>query len=94
MFFSTYDPQTKEHSTTRGFPVVASGDIFVGGADSEPLPDDQILRLERIYREYGHDGVIAWLCERTGLTPWRPEWYPNLPNVQAAIAREKEGGHE
>ena len=94
VFFSTYDIQTDQHSTTTGFPCVLSNDIFGSGADAELLPDDQILRLERIYREYGHDGVIAWLCERTGLTPWRPERYPNLPNVRAAIAREKGRGHE
>lgn len=50
--------------------VLLCSDTFAyANADAEPVPDDQIAVVRRLYADYGDAGLIAWASWHRGCEP-------------------------
>ena len=63
-------------------------DIWAWGtADAEPVNDEELSKIYKIWKEYGEDGLVAWASLKLDLMPQQPwlEKCPKFHEIKAAL---------
>lgn len=70
IFFSTYN-EAKQTWDEESYPCINCNDVFVPGADAEPLPEEDIDAYAEVATRWPLAGSSAWCAWKRNAKPWR-----------------------
>lgn len=97
IFLGNYNSTTKTWDGGAAYPAINCNDLFVPGADAEPLRAEDLDAYIEVVKRWPEAGSYAWCAVKRAANPWRQiddsEWcreYVEAVETIPVILKEQE----